>query len=301
MRGMFPRLPAFEVRRCGACRELKFRTDFVKNRSSKSGYGSYCKVCHNEISHRNRERQHGSSRNYLIRLRYGVDPAFVDAALEEQQGLCAICRQRRARHVDHDHAGGFVRGVLCFSCNGALGQFAENTERLHRALQYLAGSDRRFGALHTREDRVLLCVVCREWLPPEQFADDHRRHRQKAQWCFSCGETRGRAVLDGRTNPRRYHLLTKYGIDTHEVEAMIEMQGGNCAICQSSPAEQVDHDHRTRGVRGILCGGCNAGLGQLRENPEIIRGAIAYLQRWQNPSTPDTVHEPAAPYILSVA
>jgi len=49
----------------------------------------------------------------------------------------------------------------------------------------------------------------------------------------------------------------------------------------------------------MLCGGCNAGLGAFKENPVIIRSAIDYLNKWRR--YPDTVHEPAAPYILSVA
>jgi hypothetical protein len=100
-------------------------------------------------------------------------------------------------------------------------------------------------------------------------------------------------------NARRYHLLTKYGIDTHEVEDLVKGQKGLCAICRSKPADQVDHDHRTRFVRGVLCGGCNAGLGQFKEDADSIRRAIAYLGRRH--TWPGAVHEPAAPYILSVA
>lgn len=101
-------------------------------------------------------------------------------------------------------------------------------------------------------------------------------------------------ILD---SPRRYHLLTKYGIDVHEVEELIRDQGGLCAICRDQEAQQVDHDHETGRVRGILCGGCNAGLGQFKEDPEIIRRAIDYLKRHR----PNDVQEPSTPYILSVA
>jgi hypothetical protein len=96
---------------------------------------------------------------------------------------------------------------------------------------------------------------------------------------------------------RRYHLLTKYGIDVHEVDELIRDQRGLCAICLERAPTQVDHDHTTGHVRGILCGGCNAGLGQFREDPEIIRRAIDYLNRHRARD----VQEPTAPYILSVA
>jgi hypothetical protein len=39
----------------------------------------------------------------------------------------------------------------------------------------------------------------------------------------------------------------------------------------------VDHDHVTAAVRGVLCGGCNTGMGQLRDNPWVLRRAIEYL------------------------
>lgn len=55
----------------------------------------------------------------------------------EQGGLCKICREAPAAHVDHDHVTNRVRGLLCFNCNGALGQFRDRTDLMLRAVAYL--------------------------------------------------------------------------------------------------------------------------------------------------------------------
>lgn len=58
---------------------------------------------------------------------------------------------------------------------------------------------------------------------------------------------------------------------------MLAEQGGRCAVCAERPAEHVDHDHVTGKVRGLLCFNCNGGLGQFRDDPQILELAIEYL------------------------
>lgn len=123
--------------KCPQCGETKDAPEFPKNRSSRSGYATYCKPCHNEIGKRNRERLHGSARHYHLRRRYGIGAAEVAAMIERQGGVCAICLEKPAAHVDHNHRTGKVRGVLCFGCNGGLGQFQDNAESMRRAIEYV--------------------------------------------------------------------------------------------------------------------------------------------------------------------
>ena len=58
--------------------------------------------------------------------------------LRKQDGVCAICRTAPAAHVDHDHGTGAVRALLCFNCNGGLGQFKDDPEVLREAADYVA-------------------------------------------------------------------------------------------------------------------------------------------------------------------
>ena len=76
---------------------------------------------------------------------------------------------------------------------------------------------------------------------------------------------------------REYHYRKHYGLSIAEVEAIRERQSGLCAICRIRPAKDVDHDHRTKRPRGLLCHGCNLGLGYLHDSPERLVAALEYL------------------------
>jgi hypothetical protein len=84
---------------------------------------------------------------------------------------------------------------------------------------------------------------------------------------------------------RRRRTLKQYGLTPEQWDAKFEAQGRACAICKSpepkGPNWATDHDHRTGEVRGILCGSCNAGLGQMQDNPTVLRLAAEYVERNQ--------------------
>ena len=75
-------------------------------------------------------------------------------------------------------------------------------------------------------------------------------------------------------------MRDRYGITVEQYEAMLEQQGGVCAVCGRSDLEfHIDHDHSTGVVRGVLCGLCNKGLGQFKDSPDLLEAAAAYLRR----------------------
>ncbi len=123
--------------RCPACAEIKPLSEFPRNRSAHNGRSAYCKPCHNAKGRETYTRLYGSTREYHLRRRYGIGQADYDALLEKQGGLCALCRQRPAEHVDHDHVTGRIRGLLCSCCNQALGNARDDIATLQRAIDYL--------------------------------------------------------------------------------------------------------------------------------------------------------------------
>ena len=77
--------------------------------------------------------------------------------------------------------------------------------------------------------------------------------------------------------------MSRYGLSVDDYAALLEGQGGVCAICgldcSTGQRMSVDHDHANGEVRGLLCRRCNAGLGNFNDDPALMRTAIGYLVR----------------------
>lgn len=74
--------------------------------------------------------------------KYGIDEAMFNAMSENQDHKCAICgkhanEQKKSMAIDHDHNTGKVRGLLCSSCNTALGNFNDSISNMKAAIGYL--------------------------------------------------------------------------------------------------------------------------------------------------------------------
>ena len=125
------------LQRCPTCDQVKALDEFPKSRNTKTGYGTYCKPCHNVRSREARDRLYAAARHYHLMHRYGITAVEADEMCEAQGGLCAICQEAPAVHIDHDHVFGNVRGMTCFNCNGGLGQFRDRIDVLLNAIDYL--------------------------------------------------------------------------------------------------------------------------------------------------------------------
>jgi len=78
-----------------------------------------------------------------LRCTYGISVDEYEAMLRKQDNRCAICRRvfgtdkNTKPHLDHDHSSGWVREIVCNTCNFGLGHFEDDIERLQRAVEYL--------------------------------------------------------------------------------------------------------------------------------------------------------------------
>lgn len=82
---------------------------------------------------------------------------------------------------------------------------------------------------------------------------------------------------------RREHLKKKYKITLAFFDEMIANHNNQCAICNGSFQNlklNIDHNHITGVVRGLLCNLCNTMIGMGREDQRILLGAINYLNKY---------------------
>jgi len=99
--------------------------------------------------------------------------------------------------------------------------------------------------------------------------EDRRRYRQNRK---EQRRAEARAYL-------RRRRLRDYGLTEDDVAELSAQQNGRCRICERLPPRLViDHDHVSGIVRGLLCDGCNRGLGFFEDDAARLSAAVAYLK-----------------------
>lgn len=88
---------------------------------------------------------------------------------------------------------------------------------------------------------------------------------------------------EGKKAKKNNALRSSYGITLEDYNKLLEKQNYKCAICNRHQNEftrkfAVDHCHITDKVRGLLCGNCNIGIGNLQDDINIIENALKYLR-----------------------
>lgn len=160
-----------EEKRCTKCTETKPREGFYKTCRASSGLMPWCKSCVNaqhktpsgqEVARRSRVKNRtailASNREWKARVygvpegkalrravklkfSYGLTTEDFERMRAEQNDGCATCKQStfatKPLCVDHDHATGKVRGLLCSPCNTILGRWKDSPAICENAKQYL--------------------------------------------------------------------------------------------------------------------------------------------------------------------
>jgi hypothetical protein len=165
------------MKRCKHCGKTRPLDDFYGDPKAKDGRRPECKACNlaakaarnaanpqanrdrvkrwqreNPEKYRAKQQQYIDSgqkkawdRKSYLKRKYGITLEQYEAMLEAQGGVCKICGKPRpddrTLHVDHDHETGEIRGLLCFRCNNALGDFEEQYELFQKAADYLDRDD----------------------------------------------------------------------------------------------------------------------------------------------------------------
>jgi hypothetical protein len=130
-----------------------------------------------------------------------------------------------------------------------------------------------------------ICSACRADLPLTAFGKNRSAKDGLANQCLDCLKESRRKWREA--NPglhRARHMKNRYGIALDEYEAMVKLTGGRCPVCGQPPspvfeaAFDLDHDHLTGKVRGLLCRPCNLALGGARDDPAILRALADYIE-----------------------
>ena len=187
-----------------------------------------------------------------LKFRFNITLNDYNKLLEQQENQCGICATLfdfknscglKYPSVDHCHdSTKKVRGLLCRRCNSGLGGFNDNIDFLKKALLWLLGQI--------------------EIVKPS---------------------------IQKITTSYKKSYLKKYNLTPDQFKNIILVQNNKCGICEKDLSKtkingsgtapyNIDHCHITGKVRGILCPKCNRALGLLKDDPEIIKNAIKWLE-----------------------
>jgi len=162
-----------------------------------------------------------------------------------------------------------------------------------------------------------VCTKCSEQKPNSEFSKNSTRKTGHNSYCKSCHKEyvvkhyqenkikylesannwkitnpqkrRDNVNKNNRKNPERQknsRLKTLYGVTLEDFNKKVLLQENKCAICgnvfKKTTDACMDHCHKSKKVRDILCRTCNSGLGYFKDSIQNLKSAIQYLTKHQS-------------------
>lgn len=148
-----------------------------------------------------------------------------------------------------------------------------------------------------------VCGACREAKDPSEFYADRKRKNGLHTYCKPCCKQRAKErysqdpeghkrrhrewVVKNRERVKLHKIKSAYGMSREEYEALMKV----CCICGKRDGLHIDHSHQSGRVRGLLCDGCNKGLGFFADNPTLLFRAAEYLLGVATPDIFEATYE----------
>lgn len=135
-----------------------------------------------------------------------------------------------------------------------------------------------------------LCDTCREQRRRQaraHWAANNREKQRDSEAKYRARRPKPDKVLPVQkrfTTPeiKRRNRVRKYGLTLEQYDFLWKLQGERCGLCgREEPRGRnwsIDHDHASGRVRGILCSPCNAGIGLLQDDPDLLLLAARYIR-----------------------
>lgn len=240
------------MKRCSKCGKQPPEVSFSISLATLDGLDTVCKNCKNEaqrlrfqnaspeyIVERKQRSKSDAYRNTVLMRLFRISLDDYNAMVLCQLDKCAICHEN---FLDYP---------------------SRNVDHDHV----------------THKVRGLLCRKCN--LALGNFKDNIPNMQSAVNYLDNASDKySGILKYEGET-PLDTHIARRFQISQEGRIRLYEVQNYQCTICKHKIAiggkSHIDHSHEEMYIRGILCGQCNLGIGQLRDNPRVIERAIMYL------------------------
>ena len=136
----------------------------------------------------------------------------------------------------------------------------------------------------------VMTTYLRKLLSNRRFRErDIGKHSRRCQEYYLANAEKQRAaqrkyLSDPKNKDADYDRRYGKGASEHR-RIQIARQNNRCAICKQpfiGRIPDLDHNHDTKQLRGVLCRYCNNGIGLLQDNPDILDSAALYLRDWRS-------------------